>query len=158
MNKIAYLGVLAVPALVLSSCSTPEERAVDVVKGYIVSLTKVVEQNNGKDLATMVDALDVFLEKVTPELVREMERVEPSQRLGVLEVVGKSEELKQLLVVLKNSDFVAMLSSERNKELLSFSYVWKIRNIYSNLSDIGEAMGFSVTGALESALDSRLPF
>ena len=158
MNRFAYLGLIAVPALVLSSCSTPEERAENMVKGYIVSLTKVVEQNNGKDLAAMVDALDAFLEEVTPELVNEMERLQPSQRLGVVEIVGKSEELKQLLEALKKSDFIAMLSSERNKELLSFTYIWKIRNIYSNLSDISEAMGFSVKGALESALDCRLPF
>lgn len=114
LKKIAFVAFAAVPALVFTSCSSPEEAATDSVKDVIVDLTELLDDNKSESLEDIIDELHGFVADVTPDLIDEFEDLTVEERVAVIKSIAESEEAKKLVPVvmaLSGNDSIQKLSA-----------------------------------------------
>ena len=102
MKKFAFAAFAAVPALVFTSCSSPEESATDSVKDVLVDLTELIKDNKSACIVDLVDELHAFVEDVTPDLMSDFEDLTDAERAAVIVNVLKSDEGKKLVAELES--------------------------------------------------------
>ena len=158
------MGFAVVPALVLSSCSTPEESATSEVVDCLSSLTELMVDVQDEDLATAIDELHSFLESETPGLVAALGDLDEAQKVTVINNVKQSPELAKLIATagsLQNSPLVvstAMVGQEKLAKGMSLETKMKIVDIAANIAKITVALGVVESENVRDALDVRLPF
>lgn len=101
LKKFAFVAFAAVPALVFTSCSSPEEAATSSVKDVIEDLTELIEDNKTETLEKIIDELHEFMADVTPDLIDEFEDLTVAERVAVIKNIASSDEGKKLVSTLQ---------------------------------------------------------
>ena len=163
MKTFAYLGFAVVPAIVLSSCSSPEESATADVVDCLDSLTELVHDVQDEDLTTAIDELHSFLEAETPGLVAALGDLDEAQKVTVINNVKQSPELAILIATIKGAQesplvqATAMTSPEKVAQQMSLDTKMKIVDIAANIAKITVALGVVDSENVRKALDVPLP-
>ena len=97
LKKFAFVAFAAVPALVFTSCSSPEEAATDSVKDAVADLAELSEDNKSESIEDIIDELNDFFADVTPELIEEFEDLTDAERVAVIKNIAQCEEGKKLI-------------------------------------------------------------
>lgn len=163
MKTFTYLSFAVVPALVLSSCSSPEESATADVVDCLSSLTELVKDVQTENLETAIDELHSFLESETPGLVAALGDLDEAQKVTVINNVKQSPELANLIAAInaaKASPLVlttTMTGPDKVAQQMSLDTKMKIVDIAANLVKITVALGVVESENVRKALDVPLP-
>lgn len=114
LKKFAFAAFAAVPALVFSSCSSPEEAATDSVKDAVVDLAELIEDNKSESVEDIIAEINDYLADVTPDLIAEFEDLTEAERVAVIKNIAQSEEGKKL-----GAAFQSLQDNESLGKLLS---------------------------------------
>ena len=102
LKKFAFVAFASVPALVFSSCSSPEESATDSLKDAVADLAELIEDNKSESVEDIIAELNDFFADVTPDLIAEFENLTDAERVAVIKNIAQSEEGKKLVAAFQS--------------------------------------------------------